>query len=146
MMINVYIKDFNRFMFCKTKTKNKKYFCKSCLQCFSNENVLTKHEKDCLIIIGEQSVKLEKGTIEFTRKKYQFHLKSMLILSVILKMLEFMKGITQKSIKNTILVVLLTELFVLMIYLLDQLLCLQVKLVLLNLLKQFLRSMNIAKE
>ena len=146
MMINVYIKDFNRFMFCKTKTKNKKYFCKSCLQCFSNENVLTKHTKDCLSIIGEQSVKLEKGTIEFTRKKYQFHLKSMLILSVILKMLEFMKGITQKSIKNTILVVLLTELFVLMIYLLDQLLCLQVKLVLLNLLKQFLRSMNIAKE
>ena len=57
-----------------------------------------------------------------------------------------MKGITQKSIKNTILVVLLTELFVLMIYLLDQLLCLEVKLVLLNLLKQFLRSMNIAKE
>ena len=83
MMINVYIKDCNRFMFCKTKTKNKKYFCKSCLQCFSNENVLTKHEKDCLIINGEQSVKLEKGTIEFTRKKYQFHLKSMLILSVI---------------------------------------------------------------
>ena len=145
-MINVYIKDFNRFMFRKTKTKNKKYFCKSCLQCFSNENVLTKHTKDCLSIIGEQSVKLEKGTIEFTRKKYQFHLKSMLILSVILKMLEFMKGITQKSIKNTILVVLLTELFVLMIYLLDQLLCLEVKLVLLNLLKQFLRSMNIAKE
>ena len=57
-----------------------------------------------------------------------------------------MKGITQKSIKNTILVVLLTELFVLMIYLLDQLLCLEVKLVLLNLLKQFLRSMNIAKK
>ena len=57
-----------------------------------------------------------------------------------------MKGITQKSIKNTFLVVLLTELFVLMIYLLDQLLCLEVKLVLLNLLKQFLRSMNIAKE
>ena len=57
-----------------------------------------------------------------------------------------MKSITQKSIKNTFLVVLLTELFVLMIYLLGQLLCLKVKLVLLNLLKQFLRSMNIAKE
>ena len=27
----VYIKDFNRFMFHKTKNKNKKYFCKSCL-------------------------------------------------------------------------------------------------------------------
>ena len=28
----VYIKDFNRLMFNKTKNKNKKYFCKSCLQ------------------------------------------------------------------------------------------------------------------
>ena len=26
----VYIKDFNRFMFQKTKNKNKKWFCKSC--------------------------------------------------------------------------------------------------------------------
>ena len=33
----VYIKDFNRFMFLKTKNKNKKWFCKSCLQCFSSE-------------------------------------------------------------------------------------------------------------
>ena len=35
----VYIKDFNRFMFHKTKNKNKKYFCKCCLQCFSSKNV-----------------------------------------------------------------------------------------------------------
>ena len=27
----VYIKDFNTFMFHKTKNKNKKWFCKSCL-------------------------------------------------------------------------------------------------------------------
>ena len=33
----VYIKDFNRLMFNKTRHKGKKYFCKSCLQCFSNE-------------------------------------------------------------------------------------------------------------
>ena len=31
----VYIKDFNRFMFHKTKNKSKKWFFKSCLQCFS---------------------------------------------------------------------------------------------------------------
>ena len=36
----VNIKDFNRPMFNKTKHKGKKYFCKSCLQCFSSENVL----------------------------------------------------------------------------------------------------------
>ena len=61
----VYIKDFDRFMFHKTKNKNKKWFCKSCLQCFSSENVLIKHKEDCLSINGKQSVKLEKGTIEF---------------------------------------------------------------------------------
>ena len=61
----VYIKDFDRFMFHKTKNKNKKWFCKSCLECFSSKNVLTKHKEDCLIINGEQSVKLEEETIEF---------------------------------------------------------------------------------
>ena len=62
----VYIKDFDRFMFYKTKkNKNKKYFCKSCLQCFSSKNVLTKHKEVCLSINGAQSVRLEKGTIEF---------------------------------------------------------------------------------
>ena len=35
----VYIKDFDRFMFHKTKNKNKKWFFRSCLQCFSSENV-----------------------------------------------------------------------------------------------------------
>ena len=39
----VYIKDFNIFMFHKTKNENKKWFCTSCLQCFSSENVLIKH-------------------------------------------------------------------------------------------------------
>ena len=61
----VYIKGFDRFMFHKTKNKNKKYFCKSCLQCFSSKNVLTKHKEVCLSINGAQSVRLEKGTIEF---------------------------------------------------------------------------------
>ena len=41
----VYIKDFNRFMFSKTKNKNKKWFCKSCLQCFSSKSVLIKHKE-----------------------------------------------------------------------------------------------------
>ena len=60
----VFIKDFYRFMFHKTKNKNKKYFYKSCLQYFSSKNVLTKHKKDCLSINGLQSVRLEKWTIE----------------------------------------------------------------------------------
>ena len=61
----VYIQDLNTFMFHKTKNKNRKLFCKSCLQCFSNENVLIKHKEDCLSINGQQSINLEKWTIEF---------------------------------------------------------------------------------
>ena len=60
----VYIKDFDRFMFHKTKNKNKKWFCRSCLQCFSSKSVLIKHKENCLSINGKQSVKLEKGIIE----------------------------------------------------------------------------------
>ena len=32
-----YIRDFNRFMCNKIKYKNKKHFCRYCLQCFSSE-------------------------------------------------------------------------------------------------------------
>ena len=50
MVFPIYLSDlsFND----KTKCKNKKWFCKSCLQCFSNEKVLIEHNKDCLLING----------------------------------------------------------------------------------------------
>ena len=67
----------DRFMFHKTKNKNKKYFCKNCLQCFSSKNVLTEQKKVCLSINGAQSVRFEKGTIEFKnyfkQKPISFH-------------------------------------------------------------------------
>ena len=40
----VYIKDFNRFMFNKTKQTTKKHFCRYYLQCFSKERILSKHK------------------------------------------------------------------------------------------------------
>ena len=52
-------------MFYKTKNKNKKYFCKSCLQFFCGKNVLTEHKEVCWCINIAQSIRLEKGTIEF---------------------------------------------------------------------------------
>ena len=52
-------------MFHKTKIKNKKWFCKSCLQCFSNEKVLIKHKEDCPSINGVQFVDVEEGIIKF---------------------------------------------------------------------------------
>ena len=61
----VYIKDFERFMFNKTKYKSKKYFCKICVRCFSSEKILSEHKEDCLVINGKQNVKLESGFISF---------------------------------------------------------------------------------
>ena len=61
----VCIKNFNTFMFHKTKNKNKKWFCKSCLQCFSSKNILKKHKEDCLSINGTQFVDVEEGIIKF---------------------------------------------------------------------------------
>ena len=79
----VYIKDFNRFMFHKTKNKNKKWFCKNCLQCFSSENILIKHKKDYLSINGVQSVKLEGGII-----KFENYFKQLLFLFKVLEYLQ----------------------------------------------------------
>ena len=61
----VYIKNFNTFMFHKTKNRNKKWFCKSCLQCISSQNMLIKHKEDCLSINGIRSVDVEEGIIKF---------------------------------------------------------------------------------
>ena len=52
-------------MFDKTKIKNKKWFCNSCLQYFSSDSVLIKHKENCFSINGKQSVKLEKVIFEF---------------------------------------------------------------------------------
>ena len=45
------------------KIKNKKHFCKCCLQCFSSENVLIEHKETCLKINGKQNIKLKSGSI-----------------------------------------------------------------------------------
>ena len=66
----VYIKEFDRFMF--SKTKNKRNIC--FLQCFSSENFLIEHRTDCLVINGKQSVKLKSCTI-----KFKFFFKQLLV-------------------------------------------------------------------
>ena len=47
------------------KNKNKKHFCRCCLQCFSCEKILQEDRKVCLKINGKQSVKLRSGSIKF---------------------------------------------------------------------------------
>ena len=46
----VFVKDCGRLMFNKTKNRNKKIFCRYCLQCFSSESILTEHKEICLTI------------------------------------------------------------------------------------------------
>ena len=61
----VYIKGCDRFMFHKTKNKNRKYFCQNCLQCFSSRKILKEYKEVSLSINGGQSVRLEKGGTKF---------------------------------------------------------------------------------
>ena len=58
------LKILTNLCFTKQRIKTKIVY-KGCLQCFSSKNVLKKHQEACLNINGAQSVRLEKGTIEF---------------------------------------------------------------------------------
>ena len=62
---HVYIKNFNIFMCNETKYKNKRHFCRYCLQCFSSEKILIKHKGTCFKINGKQSIKLKSGSNKF---------------------------------------------------------------------------------
>ena len=98
----VYLKDFNRFMCNRTKNKNKKYFSKCCLQCFSSERVLIEHKENCLIINGKQTVKLKVAqlALKIISNNYLFLLKFILILNVFLKKLRAVIQIVAHTLKN----------------------------------------------
>ena len=144
----VYMKDFDRFMFHKTKTKNKKWFCRSCLQCFSSGSMLIKHKGVCLSINGKQSVILEKGIIEFEIyfKQIPVPFKIYADFECNLRGVECHEGSYTKKYQDHILCTFAYKVFVLMISLVSELLFKEVKMQLMNLLKQFLRSINIAKK
>ena len=106
----VYIKYIDRLMFDKTRNKIKKWFCRSCLHCFSSKNVLTEHKEDCLSINGTQFVKVEKGTIEFKNyfKQIPVPLKVYTNFECNLEGVKSYEGSYTKNIKITFLVDLLT--------------------------------------
>ena len=118
----VYMNNFDRLMFHKTKNKNKKYFRKSCLQYFSSNNVLTEHKEVCLSINGAQSVRLEKGTTEFKNyfKQISVPFKTYANFECNLESVESYEGSYLKKYQDTFLAVLLTSLFVLIINLPSQ--------------------------
>ena len=107
--------------------------------------MLTKHKEDCLSINGKQTAKLEERTIEFENYLKQIPFKIYSDFESNWKVAESYEGSYTKNMKITFLIVLLTKLFALMITLVSQLLLLEVKMLIINLLKQFLKSMNTAK-
>ena len=144
----VYIKDFNTFMFHKTKNKNKKWFCKSCLQWFSNEKVMIKHKEDCLSINGVQSVDVEEGIIKFENysKQLSVPFKINADFECNLQDTEIYEGSCTKNIMIMFLAVMRIRLSVLMIDLVSRLLFIEVKMLLMNLLKQLLKNISTAKK
>ena len=107
------------------------------LQKLCSESVLIKHKENCLSINGKQSVILEKGIIEFENyfKQIPVPFKIYADFECNLRGVESYEGSYTKNINITFLVVLLTKLFVLLIGLLNQLLFIEVKSLLMNLLK-----------
>ena len=69
----VLIKDFNKMMYNKTKHKEREHFCMFCLQCFSADKILEEHKSNCMVINGQQAIKMpEPGSkIEFTNHHKQ---------------------------------------------------------------------------
>ena len=109
---------------------------------------MKEHEELCLSINGAQSVRFEKGTVEFKNnfKRIPVSFKSYTDFECNLDSVESYEGSYSENIKITFLVVLLTNLFVLLINLVSRLLFTEMKMLLTNLLKQFLRSMNAVKK
>ena len=56
-------------MFSRTKHKDKKHHCMSCLQSFTTEKILPNHKKQCLLINGCQAVNYESVIIKI--KNYE---------------------------------------------------------------------------
>ena len=92
----LYIKDFNRLMCNKTKNKNKKYFSKCRLQCFSSKKVLIEHKENCLIINGKGSVKLKSNSISFKNQSNKY----LLIFKIYADFECFLRGVKSSGKNN----------------------------------------------
>ena len=118
----VLIKDFNKMMYNKTKEKERKHFCMYCLQCFSTDEILTKHKSNCMVINGEQAIRMPK---EGSIVQFRTYHKQMPAPSVIYADFEVLQkkymGANQMmlnliliSTKSTLAVVMITNWYVVM--------------------------------
>ena len=106
------------------------------------------HKEDCLSINDVQSVNVEKGIIEFKTyfKQLPVPFKIYTDFEYNLRDAEIYEGSYTKNIMDMFPVTMLIKSFLLTINLVNQLLFINVKMLLANLLNQFFRSINIVKK
>ena len=76
----ILIKDFNRMMYHKTKHQHRKHFRMHCLQYFSTEKILAKHNCNYMVINGEQAIRMPN---EVNMVQFKNHHKQMPVPFVI---------------------------------------------------------------
>ena len=74
------MKDFNKFMYKKTKHKERKNFCMCCLQCFSSERILEEHKVNCIKINGVQSIKMPQPGTKISFRNYSKQLPAPFVI------------------------------------------------------------------
>ena len=72
------IEAFNTFMYDHTLGRERKHFCRCCLQAFRTEEILKRHIKYCFKINGKQKIALPKKAIiinsNIKREKQSHHI------------------------------------------------------------------------
>ena len=118
------------------------------MQCFVSKNKLTEHKEVCLSLNGAQSVRLEKGTVKFKNyfKQIPVPFKIYADFECNLKSLQSYEGFNSKKYQDHISCSFAYKLFFFMINLLSQKLFLEARILLMNLLAQFLKSLNTVKK
>ena len=131
-------------------TKQKLWFCRGCLQCFSGENILIKHKEDCLSINRIQSVEVEDGTIEFKNYFQQLPVpfKPYADFECNLRDVEIYEGSYSKKYHEHVPCSFAYQIVCIddTINLVNRLLFIEAKMLLMNLLKQFLKNISTAKK
>ena len=74
------IKDFNKFMYNQTKHKERKHFCRHCLQRFRYEKALINHKENCITINGAQAIKIPKADDKVHFDNYHKRLEAPLLI------------------------------------------------------------------
>ena len=102
----VFIKDFNKLLFSKTKHQDRKHFCMLFLPILSTKEILNNHRKRCLVINGCHAVNYESGIIKFANYSKQIPIlfKIYADIECFLKRTEIKEGEHTKNIKNIILI------------------------------------------